>query len=377
METVDISMLAGDVKTGPLFERQAARGATFYEDYGRLWTASFGDPIGEYEAARDGVVIWDVSALAKWHMTGPDALVAVDRLTTRSTTPDGPGQVRYVLLLDEHGLLVDEGTRYVFGPHDVWLIGNEDRPPMSAHIRGSVADLDVRIANRTDEIASIAVQGPRSCDLLAPLVEADLTALKYYHAISRTVVAGAEAMVSRTGFSGELGYEVFVFGGAEAAGAVWDAVVAAGARPIGLDCVEMLRVEAGLVVADEDYVTGETDPVELSLEPFIDLTDTDGGFIGREAVAARMDPPASRLVTLVFEGDDLPEAPAAVTLDGAVLGSLRSVERTPRFGVIALAVVETAHAQDGTSVAVGEERRPATVRPRPIDDGDRARRARP
>jgi glycine cleavage system aminomethyltransferase T len=79
----------------------------------------------------------------------------------------------------------------------------------------------------------------------------------------------------------------------------------------------------------------------------------------------------------VFEGDDVPEAPAAITLDGAVMGSLRSVERTPRFGVIALAVVDTAHAQDGISVVVGEERRPATVRPRPIDDGDRARRARP
>ena len=80
-------------------------------------------------------------------------------------------------------------------------------------------------------------------------------------------------------------------------------------------------------------------------------------------------------MTLVFEGDDLPEAPAAVTLDGAVLGSLRSVERTPRFGVIALAVVETATASDGTSVAVGGGA--ATVRPRPIDDGDRPRRTRP
>jgi aminomethyltransferase len=322
-------------------------------------------------------VIWDVSALSKWHVTGPDALVGMDRLTTRPTAKDRPGQVRYVLLLNHEGLLVEEGTRYVFGPRDVWLVGNEDRPAMATHIQGSVADLDVHVANRTDKVIGIAVQGPRSFDLLAPLVDVDLTGLGYYQAIERTMVAGAEAMVSRTGFSGELGYELFVVGGAEAAGAVWDAVTEAGARPMGLDAVEMLRVEAGLVVADEDYVTGATDPIDLSLEAFIDL-EGDAGFIGREAVASRMASPARRLVTLSFEGGEVPPAHVVVTVEGgAVVGEVRSAQRTPRFGVIALAVIDTAHAAVGTRVMVGEERRPATARPRPIDDGDRARRARP
>ncbi len=117
-------------------------------------------------------MIWDVSALSKWHVTGPDALAAMDRLTTRPTAPDRPGQVRYVMLLNDDGLLVEEATRYVLGPHEVWLVGNEDRPAMAAHIEDSIADLDVRVDNRTDEVVSIAVQGPRSCDVLAPLVDA-------------------------------------------------------------------------------------------------------------------------------------------------------------------------------------------------------------
>ena len=375
MEPIDLDALSSDVRRGPLFDRQRAAGATFYEDYGRLWTASFGDPVAEYDAAREGAAIWDVSALAKWHLTGPGTATALDRLTTRPVADDAPGQVRYVLLLNDDGLLVEEGTRYVFGPQEAWLVGNEDRPAMARHIVGSVADLAVEIADRTDEIVSIAVQGPTSCEV-APLVDHDLASLPYYRAIERTRVAGAEAIVSRTGFSGELGYELFVFDGPEAGGRVWDAVVAAGARPIGLDAVEMLRVEAGFVVADEDYVTGRSDPVDLDLEAFIDL-EKGTAFIGREAVAARMSSPARRFVTLQLPGDDLPEHGSVVRAQDRTVGEVRSAQRTPRFGSLALAVVEVAAAVPGTVVSVGEEGVPATVRPRPIDDGDRARRARP
>lgn len=376
MEPVDLTTLADDVQRGPLFERQRALGATFFEDYGRLWTASFGDPEGEYRAAHEEAVVWDVSALSKWHVTGPDALAAMDRLTTRPTAPDRPGQVRYVMLLNAEGLLVEEATRYVLGPNEVWLVGNEDRPAMAAHIEGSITDLNVHIENRTDEVVSIAVQGPRSCEVLAPLVEGDLASLAYYRVIECTTVAGAEAMVSRTGFSGELGYELFVFGGADAAGVVWDAVIERGATPMGLDAVEMLRVESGFVVADEDYVTGRTDPADLSLDRFIDL-DARTEFIGRDAVARRLASPARRFVTLSIEGDETLPADAVIVVDGAPVGEVRSVQRTPRFGLIALAVVDEALAVDGTQVLIGEGARSATVRPRPIDDGDRARRARP
>ncbi len=166
--------------------------------------------------------------------------------------------------------------------------------------------------------------------------------------------------MSRTGFSGELGYELFVFGGAEAAGPVWDAVIARGATPMGLDAVEMLRVESGFVVADEDYVTGTTDPVDLSLERFIDL-DARTEFIGRDAVSRRLASPARRFVTLSIEGDEAVPVDPVIVVDGDPVGEVRSVQRTPRFGLIALAVVDEAFAVDGTA---GADRRGAPSRPR-------------
>jgi aminomethyltransferase len=372
VEPIELDELPDDVRRGPLFGRHRDRGATFYEDYGRLWVASFGSPRTEYEAVRTDVGIWDVSPLAKWHITGPDAMAALDRLTTRPTSADDPGQVRYLLLLNERGLLVDEGTRYVFGPEEAWFIGNEDRTPMTEHIVGSMHDLAVHVADRTDDLASIAVQGPRSCAVLAPLVDADLPSLAYYRSFPSCTVAGVPAFVSRTGFSGELGYEVFLDGDEEGAARVWDRIVEAGATPIGLDAVEILRVEAGFVVADEDYVTGETDPVEVSLERFVDLA---GRFIGREAVGARIADADRRLLTLTFDEDvDGSGGPAAVRRDGIDVGEVRSVARSPRFGSIGLAVIDR-------SVAVGERVRAlgtvATVAERPIDAGDRARRSLP
>jgi aminomethyltransferase len=370
VEPIDLDHLPASAHLGPLFERQRALGATFYADYGRLWAASFGTAQDEYRAVRGDVGIWDVSALAKWHVTGPHALAALDRLTTRPTSADDPGQVRYVLLLNREGLLVDEGTRYVLGIDDAWLIGNEDRPHMTEHIVGSVADLEVQVADRTDELAAIAVQGPRSCEVLTPLLDVDLPSLAYYRAIASCSVAGVPAMISRTGFSGELGYELFLFAGEEDAGIVWDRIVDAGATPIGLDAVEILRVEAGLVVADEDYVTGETDPVDVSLERFIEL---EGTFIGRDAVATRMDRSRRRLLTVVFDDDvdARTEGPLAVSRDGVRVGEVRSIVRSPRFGTIGLAVIDGSLAEVGDRVEIRGST--ATVAARPIDGADRAR----
>jgi len=145
--------------------------------------------------------------------------------------------------------------------------------------------------------------------------------------------------------------------------------VDAGARPFGLEAVELLRVEAGLLIQEEDYVPGETDPYDLSMDRFIDLEGHD--FVGRDACVATAAAPPRRFVTLAFGGDDIPTPGAPVTKDRAVVGDVSSPQRTPRFGVIALAVVDTPVAKDGETVEV--EGRPATVRPAPIDDPQKRR----
>ncbi len=262
MEPIDLTTLSSDVRRGPLFERQRAMGATFYEDYGRLWAASFGDLDREYAAIRTGAMVWDISPLSKFHMVGPQVREALERLTSRPISGEEPGQVRYLVILDEAGHIVDEGTRYLIGPDEAWYVGNEDRPALVEHIAAALEGFDVTTTNRTDEVAALAIQGPEAFDVLAPLIDVDLASLDYYRCRPDVAVAGVPAMISRTGFSGELGYELFVPDGVDR---VWDGLLEAGATPVGLDAVEMARVEVGFLVADEDYVSFETDPYEVGL----------------------------------------------------------------------------------------------------------------
>lgn len=358
-----------DIRTGPFHARQVALGASFYEDLGSLWTRAFGDPEGEYWAVRRDVGLWDVSALVKWRFTGPDALVAADRLTTRSMLGAAPGVIRYGMVLSEDGRMLDEGTNCVVGEDEVYFMGNDERPPFEQHIRNHTADLRVEIENATWRIPNVSVQGPGSFRLLSGLCTADLASLKYFRLIPEPVeVAGVRGLLTRTGFSGEIGYEFFLLDGVDGAETLWDAIAGAGARPFGLDAVEMLRVEAGLVIQEEDYWVGETDPLDLSLERFIDL---DHYFVGREAVTARVGSPLRRMVTLSFDGDEVPEAGTVVARKGEPAGVIRSAVRSPRFGVIALAVMEREHVAYGGSVDAIELT--ATVGPVPIDDPQKLR----
>ena len=138
----------------------------------------------------------------------------------------------------------------------------------------------------------------------------------------------------------------------------------AGAAPIGLDAIEKVRIESGLLIAEEDYEPGETDPLDLGMERFMDLENHD--FIGRDAVMKRVDDPPRRFVTLALAPEHLPEHGTPVKVDGATVGDVRSVDTTPRFGALALAVVDAAHAAPGDRVDV--EGRGAVVHPVPIDD---------
>jgi glycine cleavage system T protein (aminomethyltransferase) len=355
--------------TGPFHERQKGLGATFYEDMGWLWTRAFGDPEKEYWAVRRDVGLWDVSALVKWRFTGPDAAAALDRLTTRRVRDLEPGMVRYGTMLNEDGRMLDEGTTLVIAPDELCFFGNDEREPFVEHMRRHTHGLDVRIENVTAQIPNVAVQGPRSFELLSRLTDADLASLRWFRLIpERIEIAGVRGLVTRTGFTGELGYEFFI-DDVDNAERLWDAILDTGATPFGLDAIELLRVEAGLLIQEEDYFPGQTDPYELSLDPYIDFDDHD--FIGRNAAEARSAVLPRRLVTLVFEGDAVPDAGADVTQDGTRIGDVRSPQRTPRFGVVALAVVDTAYALNGERVQAGGH--DATVRRVPIDDPEKRR----
>jgi len=364
MQLIDPNRLAPAIYRGPFHERQKALGAVFYEDMDCLWTAHFGDPVREYWAVRKDVGMWDVSSLVKFAFSGPDARLALDRLTTRRMAGAAPGTMRYGAVLNEAGAMLDEATLCVMHPELAYLIGNDERPDFVAHLHRHTAGLRVDIANVTRAMGNIAVQGPRALQALAPLLDADIRSLKWFQCLTRPVrLAGVPGWLMRSGFTGELGYEFFL-GADEGEGQrVWDALRQAQVAPIGLDAIEKLRIEFGLRSQANDYFPGVTDPYELSMDAYIDL---DHAFIGRDACLAAASRPGKRFKTLVFGADDpLPSHLAPVLRNGVCIGDIRSAQNSPRFGTLALAVLRASDAVDGSRVDVDGRR--ATVRPVPLD----------
>ena len=200
-----------------------------------------------------------------------------------------------------------------------------------------------------------------------------LRGLGYFRFLPEQVhVDGVPAWVSRTGYSGELGYEVFCAPGD--APALWSALTGAGAVPYGLAAVETLRIESGLIFIGYDYFAHETNPYDMSLDKVIRL-DT-GDFNGKDALAATAAGPPRRLVTLGLDGADVPEYGAAVTNGGEPAGTLTSPCESPTLGrVIGLAVLDTRFAHPGArlDVALGDETVSATVESLPIYDPEKRR----
>jgi aminomethyltransferase len=354
----------------PFYDAAAALGATFMEEAGWYWTDGFGNPDAEYEAVRGDLGVWDVSPLNKWEFRGPDALAAAQRLHTNNVLGLGVGQVRYGAFCDEDGLMMDDGTVYRLEDR-VWIMTNGAE--RAEHFAETASGLDVEIEAITPTMPHLGLQGPRSREALAPLCEADISKLGYFRFVPEpTKVGGVPCFVSRTGFGGELGYELFCR--PEHAADLWDVVVSKmNARPFGVGVLESLRVEAGLIVLDYDYSAQERTPYDLSLDRMVALGTVD--FLGSEALRSVAENPPRRMKTLRLGGEELPEYGAELTRDGEPVGTLTSPAMSPRFGLIALAILEAEFARDDehVEVAVGEQTVPATVAPLAIYDPEKRR----
>ena len=213
----------------------------------------------------------------------------------------------------------------------------------------------------------ISATGPTSRDLVQGLTDLDLSSLGYFRFHPEPVqVGGVQATVLRTGFSGELGFELVT--DPASAPALWQALIAAGGKPFGLEAIDIARVEAGLIIIALDYQPGETSPYDVSLDRFIKQGTEN---VGSEALAAVGANPPKRLKTLTIEGDAAPEAGTAVTKDGDEVGTVTSPVISPRLGAIALAVLDTAAATDGEKVEAGGA--VATVAPLSLFDPEKKR----
>ncbi len=350
---------------------QRELGCEFMDWEGWSWPNHFGDPVAEHRAVREGVGIWDESPLRKWDFRGRDALRAADRIFTNDMLGLEVGQIRYAPFCDDEGKMVGDGTVFKFHDEHAWVITALDSD--LEHFQQVVDGLHVAIEPITSELPHVQLQGPRSRELLASVSDAGAQDLGYFRFVPETVqVGGVSAWVSRTGYSGELGYEIFCR--PDDAAELWNTLAGAGAVPYGLAAVETLRIESGLIFIGYDYFQHETDPFNVSLDKVIRL-DT-GDFAGKGALVETAKAPPRRMVTLALEGDEVPEYGAAVTSDGAPAGTLTSPCESPTLRrVIGLTVLEASFAEPGTKVdvALGDAIAPATVEALPIYDPEKRR----
>jgi aminomethyltransferase len=350
---------------------QRKLGADFMEWEGWSWPNHFGDPVAEHKAIRERVGVWDESPLRKWDFRGGEALAAADRIFTNDMLGLEVGQIRYAPFCDENGKMVGDGTVFKFADDHAWVITALDSD--LDHFQEVVGDLDVQIDAITEELPHLQLQGPRSRDTLASLCDADVQSLRYFRFWPDEVqVGGVPCRVSRTGYSGELGYEIFCR--PDGADQLWNAVTGAGAQPYGLAAVETIRIESGLIFIGYDYFQHETNPFDMSLDKVIVLDK--GDFCGKAALQETAKGPPKRLKTVVLDGDEVPEYGAEVMKENQPAGTLTSPCQSPTLGkVIGMAVLDAHTAAEGETVDVvlGEGTVRATVETLPIYDPEKKR----
>lgn len=330
--------------------------------------------IEEYWACRQAAVVLDLSPLRKFEVTGPDAEALMHYTLTRDVKKLSVGQVVYSAMCYPHGGMIDDGTLFRLGRDQFRWIGGDDYGGIWLREQAEKLGLKVMVRSSTDQLHNIAVQGPNSREILRRMiwtapVHQSVEELGWFRFTPARIggANGAPVVVSRTGYTGELGYEIFCHPKDAVAvyDAVWEHGRDLGLRPMGLAALDMVRIEAGLIFAGNDF-SDQTDPFEAGIGFTVPLKSKTDDFIGREALIRRKEHPTHRFVGLEIDANVDVGHGDPVHLGRAQVGVVTSATRSPILGKnIALARVDVAHADVGTALEVGkldgQKRLPAQV----------------
>jgi len=359
-------------------------------EYNGYWLANrFNNhgPIDEYWACREGVVATDLSPLRKFEVLGPDAEELLQSCVTRDVRRLSPGQVVYTAMCYENGGMVDDGTVFRMCETNFRWIGGNDYGGIWLREQAKKRGLNAWVKSSSDQLHNLQVQGPLSRDVLKEIIwtRPDQTPLEElgWFRFSMARIGddqGIPLVVSRTGYTGELGYELFCH--PKHATDVWDAVFKAGAphkiTPLGLEALDILRIEAGLIFANYEF-NDETDPFEAGIPFVVPLKTKQDDFIGRDALVKRKEHPQRKLVGLELAGDELAAHGDCVHVGRQQVGVITSGTRSPTLSKnIALCRMTMEHSEPGTEVEVGkldghQKRLLATVVSYPFYDPDKSR----
>jgi len=349
----------------PLSEAHRALGARLIEFGGWLMPVQYGSILEEHRAVRERVGLFDLSHMGELYVEGPDAGAALAAALITDPPSLAIGRAQYSMICTRDGGIIDDLIVYRLADTRFLVVANAGNAAtvsdaLAERFRTFKAVLD----DRALATGLLAIQGPRSVDVLAPHTDVDLGALRYY-AIAEGMVAGLPALVARTGYTGEDGFEVFVDTALTAG--LWDvlleAVRARDGLPIGLGARDTLRLEAGMPLYGNELDL-DTNPFEAGLGRVVKLGKLDD-FVGRAALEkVARDGPSRRLVGLIVEGRGIARHGYPVLVGDRRTGAVTSGTQSPTLGSpIAMAYVAPGDAEPGTvvHVEIRDARVPARV----------------
>ncbi len=334
----------------PLYDAHVALGARLVPFAG--WEMPVQYPAGisaEHRAVREACGMFDVSHMGEVVVRGPDAVAFVNHVTSNDVSALAVGQIHYSTLLTERATIVDDLLVYRYPDHLFLVINAGNREADLAHLRAHLAGFDATLEDVSDAYALIAVQGPNAPAIVQRFTDAALSEIKYYRFVDG-VVAGVPAIISRTGYTGELGFELYVPW--EQARVVWDALMGTGeVSPCGLGARDTLRLEAGMALYGHELDI-DTTPLEAGLSWLVKLGKPD--FLGKDVLMRQHeDGVERRLVGFTFDERAIPRHGMPVWYGDLQVGTVCSGTMSPTLGTpVGTCYLPAAAAVEGTVFAV-------------------------
>lgn len=318
----------------------------------------------EHKAVRTACGLFDVSHMGEFIVRGPQAVDFVNKVTSNDVTALEEGQAHYSAILTELGTFVDDCLVYRYEDHLVLVVNASNAAKDYAHIEAQRGGFDATLEDVSDSIALLALQGPRAQDILAPLTSADLDKIEYYHFVVAVVAGVPDVTVSRTGYTGEDGFELYF--AASQARTVWEALTKGGdVTPCGLGSRDTLRLEMGMALYGNDIDDSVT-PLEANLAWIVKLQK--GDFTGRAAlVRQKAEGVKKKLVCFTLSERAIARHGYPVFYDGEPSGVVCSGTMSPSLGVaIGTCYVPAAGTKEGTQFEIdvrGTRVRATVVKP--------------
>jgi aminomethyltransferase len=349
--------MTGTLAHTPLFHWHASHGGRMVDFAGWSMPVQYTSIVAEHHAARKAAALFDVSHMGRFRVEGSASARFLDRIVTRRVEDMKPGKIRYALVTNEEGGILDDVLVYHLqhadgAPYHQLVVNASNREKIWNWLRQRVGNDDVRLADVTTETAMIAVQGPRALEIARPLTQADAARLRYYSG-AETKISGGSGIVSRTGYTGEDGCELIV--PASAALEVWEKLLHAAAQfgglATGLGARDTLRLEAGMPLYGHE-LTEDIDPFQAGLGYAVDLENR--SFVGREAlVRLQQQTHRPRRAGWVLSGKRVAREGHAVLAGGERVGQVTSGTFSPTLDVpLAMGYVRPDLAIAGTPVTI-------------------------